>query len=82
MKAKIIVRTSEVNINFAPGTLLPRNNLILATTISTKAAKVNSIAVLSGHGRKEDLLKLNPRYSIQDILELLEVEPLKKFLTN
>ncbi|MHA1147779.1 MAG: HAD family hydrolase [Promethearchaeota archaeon] len=50
--------------------------------LSAKAAKINSIAVLSGHGRREDLMRLSPTYLIQNIIELLEVEPLKKFLMN
>ncbi|MGQ4875475.1 MAG: HAD family hydrolase [Promethearchaeia archaeon] len=47
-----------------------------------KAAGVNSVAVLSGHGRKKDLLNLKPDYVIQDAKDIINIESLKKFLTN
>ncbi len=45
-------------------------------------AEVKSIALLSGHGTKEDLEKSNPTYLIPEIKYLLEIEEFKKFLLN
>lgn len=45
-----------------------------------KNAGVNSIALLSGHGNKYDLEKSNPMIILQDIENLLEIEPFKKYL--
>lgn len=49
---------------------------------SANAAGVNSIALLSGHGRKRDLEKQNPTYTIRDIADLQSLNPFKKFLLN
>jgi len=40
---------------------------------SAKAAKINSIAVLTGHGRKEQLIESNPTYIINTLTELSEL---------
>ncbi|MFX1417760.1 MAG: HAD family hydrolase [Promethearchaeota archaeon] len=47
-----------------------------------KNADINSIALLSGHGTKEDLEKSNPTYLLPDIKNILEIEQFKKFLLN
>ena len=45
-----------------------------------KNAKINSIALFSGHGLEKDLRKVNPTIILQDIKNLLEIEPFKKYL--
>jgi HAD superfamily hydrolase (TIGR01549 family) len=45
-----------------------------------KAAKINSIALLSGHGTERHLRKSNPTYIIQDIKQLLKLDIFKKFI--
>lgn len=45
-----------------------------------KAAKINSIALLSGHGTKEHLREINPTYILQNIKELAELDKFKKFI--
>ena len=45
-----------------------------------KNAHINSIAVLSGHGRKNDLEKSKPTIILKDLSNLLNLEPIKKFL--
>ncbi|MHA1913623.1 MAG: HAD family hydrolase [Promethearchaeota archaeon] len=47
-----------------------------------KNAEINSIALLSGHGTKESLENSNPSFIIQDIKDILEIEPFKKFLLD
>ncbi|MFX1408851.1 MAG: HAD family hydrolase [Promethearchaeota archaeon] len=47
-----------------------------------KNAGVNSIALLSGHGNKMDLEKSSPTIILQDIKNILEIEPFKKYLTD
>jgi len=47
---------------------------------TAKNAMVKSIAILSGHGRKGDLEKANPTIILKDLSELLDLEPIKKFL--
>ena len=47
-----------------------------------KNAKINSIALLSGHGRKKDLEKSNPTFMLRDIRNVLEIEQIKKFLLD
>ena len=47
-----------------------------------KNAGINSIALLSGHGTKESLNNSHPTFLIQDIKEILEIEPFKKFLLD
>ena len=47
---------------------------------TAKNAKINSIAVLSGHGRKNDLEKAKPTIILKDLSNLLDLEPIKKFL--
>jgi HAD superfamily hydrolase (TIGR01549 family) len=47
-----------------------------------KNAGINSIALLSGHGRKEDLEKSNPTFLLSDIKSILEIEHFKKFLLD
>jgi HAD superfamily hydrolase (TIGR01549 family) len=47
-----------------------------------KNAEINSIALLSGHGTKESLNNSHPTFLIQDIKEILEIEPFKKFLLD
>ena len=47
-----------------------------------KNAGVNSIALLSGHGTKSSLNNSNPTFLIQDIKNILEIEPFKKFLLD
>jgi len=42
-----------------------------------KNAGVNSIASLSGHGTEKSLRNSHPTFLIQDIKEILEIEPLK-----
>ncbi|MHA1670977.1 MAG: HAD family hydrolase [Promethearchaeota archaeon] len=50
--------------------------------ISANNAKIKSIALLSGHGTKEDLENTKPTHILKDISNLLELEPIKKFLLN
>lgn len=45
-----------------------------------KAAGVNSIALLSGHGTINGLKRSNPTYILQDIKDLLDLECFKKLL--
>jgi len=45
-----------------------------------RAANVNTIALLSGHGTKLELRKSNPTFMLNDHNELLEIEPFKKLL--
>jgi len=47
-----------------------------------KNANVNSIAILSGHGRKDDLERENPTHVIKNHKEILELEPFKKYLLD
>ncbi|UCD01182.1 MAG: HAD family hydrolase [Promethearchaeota archaeon] len=47
-----------------------------------KNANINSIALLSGHGTKEDLEKSNPTFLLPDIKNILEIEQFKKFLLD
>jgi len=47
-----------------------------------KNAGVNSIASLSGHGTEKSLSNSHPTFLIQDIKEILEIEPFKKFLLD
>jgi HAD superfamily hydrolase (TIGR01549 family) len=47
---------------------------------TAKNANINSIAVLSGHGRKKDLKKTEPTIIIKTLSDLLDLEPIKKFL--
>jgi len=50
--------------------------------VSANNAKIKSIALLSGHGTKEDLENTKPTYILDDISNLLELEPIKKFLLS
>lgn len=55
----------------------------LPTDIETaKNAGIRSIALLSGHGVKEDLEKTKPTIILPNIEALLEFEPIKKFLLD
>ncbi|MFW9876737.1 MAG: HAD family hydrolase [Candidatus Thorarchaeota archaeon] len=47
-----------------------------------KNAKINSIALLSGHGTKESLEDSNPSFLLKDVKDLLEIEGFKKFLLD
>ncbi len=47
-----------------------------------KNAGVNSIASLSGHGTEKSLRNSRPTFLIQDVKEILELEPFKKFLLD
>ncbi|MFX1454899.1 MAG: HAD family hydrolase [Promethearchaeota archaeon] len=47
-----------------------------------KNAKVNSIALLSGHGTIRSLNDASPTFLIQDIKDIVEIEPFKKFLLD
>ncbi|MHA2005706.1 MAG: HAD family hydrolase [Promethearchaeota archaeon] len=47
-----------------------------------KNAKINSIALLSGHGTKESLRNSNPSFLLQDIKDILEIKAFKKFLLD
>jgi len=49
---------------------------------SANSAGIRSIALLSGHGKKEDLEDTNPTFLIENIEDILEIELLKKFLLN
>jgi phosphoglycolate phosphatase-like HAD superfamily hydrolase len=50
--------------------------------LCAKNAEVNSIALLSGHGTQESLENSNPSFIIQNIKDILEIEPFKKFLLD
>jgi HAD superfamily hydrolase (TIGR01549 family) len=50
--------------------------------ISAKNARIKSVALTSGHGRKEDLIKQNPDIVLDDIRELLKHPSFVKFLLN
>ena len=53
----------------------------LPTDIQTaKNANINSIAVLSGHGRKTDLEKTEPTFILKNMSNLLDLGPIQKFL--
>ncbi len=45
-----------------------------------KNAKINSIALLSGHGTRESLEESNPTFLLLDIKDIIEIEQFKKFL--
>ncbi|MFX1384158.1 MAG: HAD family hydrolase [Promethearchaeota archaeon] len=45
-----------------------------------KSAGVNSIALLSGHGRKTELENEEPTYIIEKIIDISELAPFKRFL--
>ena len=45
-------------------------------------AGVKSIALLSGHGTKTDLEKANPSIVLQEIKDILEIDPFKKLLLD
>ena len=47
-----------------------------------KNAEINSIALLSGHGTKKSLNNSHPTFLIQDIKEILEIKPFKKYLLD
>ena len=47
-----------------------------------KNANIKSIALLSGHGKKEGLEKSNPTILLPDIKDILEIEQFKKFLLD
>ncbi|UCC19111.1 MAG: HAD family hydrolase [Promethearchaeota archaeon] len=47
-----------------------------------KNADINSIALLSGHGTKEDLEKSKPTFLLPNIKYIIEIEQFKKFLLN
>ena len=47
-----------------------------------KNAGINSIASLSGHGTEKSLRNSRPTFLIQDVKEILELEPFKKFLLD
>ncbi|MFX1347044.1 MAG: HAD family hydrolase [Promethearchaeota archaeon] len=47
-----------------------------------KKADVKSIALLSGHGTREDLEKTNPTFLIENIKNIIEIEYFKKFLLD
>ncbi|MFW9825439.1 MAG: HAD family hydrolase [Candidatus Thorarchaeota archaeon] len=47
-----------------------------------KNAKINSIALLSGHGTIRSLNDAKPTFLVQDIKDIIEIEPFKKFLLN
>ncbi len=48
--------------------------------ICAKSAGIKSIAVLSGHGTKNELLNEDPDYVVERIIDILELPPFKKFL--
>ena len=50
--------------------------------LCAKNAKVNSIALLSGHGTKEGLEKVKPTFLLQNIKGIVEIRKIKKFLLN
>lgn len=50
--------------------------------ICAKNANIKSIAVLSGHGTKKQLIKTDPDIIIQEIKDILEIEPFKKLLCD
>ncbi|MFX1337341.1 MAG: HAD family hydrolase [Promethearchaeota archaeon] len=50
--------------------------------ICAKAAKVNSIALLSGHGTEKQLRNSKPDYIIKEIKDMLKIEPFKKLLSD
>lgn len=50
--------------------------------LSANNAKIKSIALISGHGEKNSLEYAKPTYVLEDISNLLELEPIKKFLLN
>ncbi|MFX1313335.1 MAG: HAD family hydrolase [Promethearchaeota archaeon] len=50
--------------------------------LCAKNAKINSIALLSGHGTKEGLEKVKPTYLLKNIKDIIEIRKIKKFLIN
>lgn len=76
---KLIKRKNEFHID--------RNNIYyvgdLPTDIETaKNAGIKSIALLNGHGTKEDLERANPTIILKEIKAILEIESFKKFLLD
>jgi HAD superfamily hydrolase (TIGR01549 family) len=47
---------------------------------TAKNANINSIAVLSGHGRRKDLENTEPTFILKNLSNLLDLDPIKKFL--
>jgi len=50
--------------------------------LCAKNAAVHSIALLSGHGTKEHLRNSEPDIILQELKDILEIEPFKKLLCN
>ncbi|MFX1259014.1 MAG: HAD family hydrolase [Promethearchaeota archaeon] len=50
--------------------------------LCAKNAKINSIALLSGHGTKEGLEKIKPTFLLKNIKDIVEIRKIKKFLFN
>lgn len=49
---------------------------------SANNAGIISIALLSGHGTRDSLVKANPEIILKDIKEILEIAPFKKLLLD
>ncbi len=69
------------------GTPIDKNNVYLIGDLPTdiecaKNAGVKSIALLSGHGTKLSLEKVNPTIILRDIEDILEIGPFKKLLLD
>jgi len=50
--------------------------------LCAKNAKINSIALLSGHGTKKGLEEVKPTFLLKNIKGILEIKKIKKFLLN
>ena len=50
--------------------------------ICAKNARINSIALLSGHGDREGLERVKPTYLLQSVKGIVEIKKIKKFLLN
>ena len=50
--------------------------------LCAKNAKINSIALLSGHGTKEGLERVKPTFLLKNVNGIVEIRKIKKFLLN
>lgn len=82
----IVVALNKIKKDFRISSIIKENVFYIGDLPPdiecAKNAGVNSIALLSGHGKKNDLEKSNPTIILQDINYLLEIEPFKKYLIH
>lgn len=82
----IIVALKEIKEQFNISGINKKNVYYIGDLPSdircAKAANVNSIALLSGHGTKKQLRDSKPDYIIKEIKDIPDIEPFKKLLSD